>query len=134
MTNSNNNPTEQLSFIPPEATIPVVESHQADHAAQIAALVDSRPAIDYPDRTSEAARDQGWGAPVTASETDHDEQTVGSLHPTAQEAIAQAREAAEAARRTAQILPNDKYGEVLPLDTKAKLTTDYIKSRENKGR
>ena len=46
-----------------------------DQAAAAAHIAENAAPVEYPDRTSEAARDQGWG-PVEVSETDN----VRSIH------------------------------------------------------
>ncbi len=46
-----------------------------DQAAAAAHIAENAAPVEYPDRTSEAARDQGWG-PVEVAETDN----VRSIH------------------------------------------------------
>jgi hypothetical protein len=54
-------------FEPPE--VPPVPEGDVDAFAQH--IADHAPQVDYPDRTSEAARDQGWGpVNVRSPETD----------------------------------------------------------------
>jgi hypothetical protein len=67
---------EQPSLFDDSQPTPPKEQNVADTASHIAA---NAPRVEHPDRTSEAAQDQGWG-PVTLPEATADEPVATTPH------------------------------------------------------